>query len=85
MKSLELANSLKGNTWLLGDFNYSKFSWDQEHVPSIKSGCGLHTHYEDFVDFLDDFSLVQMVTEPTRGDNILDYFLTTNPTLVNNI
>ena len=82
-KSLELANSLKGNTWLLGDFNYSKFSWDQEHVPSIKSGCGLHTHYEDFVDFLDDFSLVQMVTEPTRGDNILDYFLTSNPTLVN--
>ena len=84
-KSLELASSLKGNTWLLRDFNYSKFSWDQEHVPSIKSGCGLHTHYEDFVDFLDEFSLVQMVTEPTRGDNILDYFLTTNPTLVNNI
>ena len=54
-------------------------------MPSIKSGCGLHTHYEDFVDFLDDFSLVQMVTEPTRGDNILDYFLTSNPTLVNSI
>ena len=54
-------------------------------MPSIKSGCSLHTHYEDFVDFLDDFSLAQMVTEPTRGDNILDYFLTSNPTLVNNI
>ena len=26
-----------------------------------------------------------MVSEPTRGGNILDYFLTLNPTLVNDI
>ena len=26
-----------------------------------------------------------MVSEPTRGENILDYFLTSNPTLVNDI
>ena len=26
-----------------------------------------------------------MVTEPTRGDNILDLFLTSNPTLVNSV
>ena len=31
---------------------------------------------------LDDFSLVQMVTEPTRRENVLDLFLTTNHTLV---
>ena len=30
---------------------------------------------------LDDFSLVKMVTEPTRHENVLDLFLTTNPTL----
>ena len=34
---------------------------------------------------VDDFSLVQMVSEPTRGENILDYFLTSNPTRVDDI
>ena len=29
--------------------------------------------------------LEQMVTSPTRGQNILDLFLTTNPTLVDNV
>ena len=32
-----------------------------------------------------DFDLMQMVREPTRGENILDLFLTTNPTLVDTV
>ena len=52
-------------------------------MPTMKSGSSFPTHYEDFVSLLDDFSLVQMVSEPIRGENILDYFLTSNPTLVN--
>ena len=40
----------------------------------LKSGFSFPTHYEDFVSLLDDFSLVQMVSEPTRGDNVLGYF-----------
>ena len=54
-------------------------------MPTMKSGSSFPTHYEDFVSLLDDFSLVQMVSEPTRGENILDYFLTLNPYLVNDI
>ena len=57
-RSLELVHLLKGNTWLLGDFNYPKFSWDQDHVPTMKSGSSLPTHYDNFVSLLDDFSLV---------------------------
>ena len=38
-----------------------------------------------FFTMLDDFSLVQMVTEPTRHENVLDLFLTTNHTLVQKI
>ena len=53
-------------------------------APTIKSGSSFHTH-EDFVSLPDEFSLVQMVSEPTTGENILDYFLTSNPTLVNDI
>ena len=52
-----------------------------------------HTHllflikhqYEDFIDLLDEFSLTQLVTHPTRGDNILDLFLIDNPTLVKSV
>ena len=34
-RSLELANSLKGIFWLMGDFNYPNFSWNQDHVPTF--------------------------------------------------
>lgn len=34
---------------------------------------------------MDDFNLVQMVTQPTRQDNVLDLLLTTNPTLVTKV
>ena len=80
-----MAAQLKGSLWLLGDFNYPKFSWDQEHMPSMKSGSGFPANYEEFVSLLDDFSLVQMVNEPIRGENVLDLFLTSNHTLVEDI
>ena len=32
----------------------------------------------DFIDFLDDNNLIQLVSESTRQDNILDLFLTSN-------
>ena len=41
--------------------------------------------YECFTDILDDFNFVQMVTQPTRQDHVLDLFLTTNPTLVTDV
>ena len=48
--------------------------------------CVLIKHqYEDFIDLLDEFSLTQLVTHPTRGDNILDLFLIDNPTLVKSV
>ena len=56
-RSLYMAAQLKGNLWLLGDFNYPKFSWDQEHMPTMKSGTGFPVPYEDFVSLLDDLVL----------------------------
>ena len=50
----------------------------------MKLGTSFLVCCEDFVSLLEDSSLVQMVTEPTRGDNVLDLFQTSNPTLVNN-
>ena len=84
-RSLDLAAQLKGTLWLLGDFNYPKFSWSHYHVPSMKSVLGFPAIYEDFISLLDDFSRVQVVSDPTRGEHVLDFFLTSNHTLVNDI
>ena len=83
--SLEFVSKTQGNVWILGDFNNPKFSWDANHVPSIKQGCSFTDMYDDFMSMLDDFGLVQMVTEPTRCENVLDLFLTSNHTLVQQI
>ena len=47
-KSLELTRNLKGNIWILGDFNYPKFSWI-DCAPTIKPGCCFTSLYEDFI------------------------------------
>ena len=84
-KSLDLVNREKGNIWILGDLNYPDLTWDDDDVPIIKPGCSYPSLYDDFVEMLNDFSLSQMVREPTRDGSILDLFMTTNPTLVKSI
>ena len=41
--------------------------------------------YDFFLSTIADYNFTQVVTEPTRKDNILDLFLTTNPTLINKV
>ena len=84
-KSLSLVNQEKGNIWVLGDLNYPKLTWDDDDVPIIKPGRSFPKLYEDFVDLMNENSLSQMEKEPTRGENILDLFWITNPTLVNSV
>ena len=62
-RSLEMVCMRKGNIWVLGDFNFPKFSWDSEHVPTIKPGCRYPSIYNSFISCLDDYSLVQMVSK----------------------
>ena len=49
-----MASQLKDTLWRLGDFNYPKFSWNHEHVPSMKYELSFSTIYEDFIILLDD-------------------------------
>ena len=77
-------SGVKGHIWLLGDFNLPKFSWE-ENLPSLQQDCNYPSLYGDFADIMADFKLTQMVTEPTRYENILDLFLTNNPTLVSKV
>ena len=84
-KSLEMVSQQKGDIWVLGDLNYPKLDWDAEDIPFIRPGCTQTKLYEGFIETLKEFSLMQMVREPTRGGNILDLFLTTNHTLVKSV
>ena len=81
-KSSTLVNQTNSAVWLLGDFNLSEI--DCENLIQSPE-CDQSTFYRDCLEVLDDCLLEQMVTSPTRGQNILDLFLTTNPTLVDNV
>ena len=52
---------------------------------SIRQDCSCSPVYDSFVEILDGFNLVQIVTEPTRHDNVLDLILTSNPILVSKV
>ena len=60
------------------DFNLPKVDWELI-VP--KPDCSHPTFYREFLEAFNDCLLEQMVTSPTLGQNILDLFLTSNPTL----
>ena len=79
-KTLNLVNQSNSQIWLLGDFNLPKIDW-QLLTPT--PDCKHHTFYSNCLEAFSDCMLEQMVTSPTRGQNILDLFFTTNPTLVN--
>ena len=82
--SMERVSQVKGHVWLLGDFNLPKFSWE-DNIPTLKQDCKYLSLYSDFADMLADHNLTQMVTEPTRYENVLDLFLTNDSTLVNKV
>ena len=74
----------KGNIWILGYFTLPKLD-RSDNIPSFKPKCTCRPICDICLDILADFNLVQMTTHPTRHGNILDLFLITNPTLINNV
>ena len=68
----------------MGGFNDPKFTWN-DCVPFISPNCKYTNQYEDFSELLNEFDLTQIVTHPTRNENILDLFLIANPTLVKSV
>ncbi len=62
--------------YIVGDFNLPMIKWDSCSTSDTRS----HDKVEEkFLDFIDRHFLMQMVTEPTRGDNVLDLVLTNRP------
>ena len=65
--------------WLAGDFNLPDIDWD---IFNNKAGGVVPGLSKQSIDITNDFGLEQVVREPTRINNILDLFFTSNPTLV---
>lgn len=62
--------------------NFPGFDWQNN---CLKPNCSYPELTTRFVDLLHDMSLAQMVTQPARGPNTLDLFITNNESLVNKI
>ena len=78
-KVLQSIDMQRGNDIQVGgDFNFSGIDWDNmktlPNYPSSKLS-------EILLETIGDRLLTQVVNHPTRKDNILDQFFTSNPNL----
>ena len=70
---------------LTGDFNLPDILWTDiggEVKNSPSYGNPVSTA---FLELLDDFNLNQLVTEPTRGNHVLDLLITSQPSIISDI
>ncbi|PIK54725.1 endonuclease-reverse transcriptase [Apostichopus japonicus] len=68
-----IRKAAKGDVVIMGDFNFPDINW----IDGSSSRKG-----SNFLDVVQDCFLHQHVTFPTRGDNILDLVLSSNPSNV---
>ncbi|XP_053388820.1 uncharacterized protein LOC128551897, partial [Mercenaria mercenaria] len=81
---LSLWNSLQNVprnsiVWILGDLNMPDIDWTSG---TVRDSCKFKSLYEQFLENLTNFNLDQVVKEPTRENNVLDLFLTNQPSQV---
>jgi len=69
----------KGNIWIGGDFNLPHIDWKDEKILPGNHNVKISNM---LIECIEDLSLTQTVEDPTRKDNILDLFFTTNPKLI---
>ena len=76
-----IVNSNKNAAILIGgDLNLPDVDWNSN---SINGNQYLKAINQCTIDMVNECHLKQIVNEPTRGDNILDVFMTNRPSLVN--
>ena len=78
--SLNRINKNSKSTVILGgNFNLSHINWS---MPSTTPGKPDIKSHEQLLDIMNDHSLEQIVTKPTRGDRTLDLISTNSPSSV---
>ena len=68
-----------GTVWIGGDFNLPDIDWNDLKVVGHQYPRAVN---QAFIDKITDVGLYQANDKPTRGDNILDLFLTNRPNLL---
>ena len=76
----EIDPQRSNNVWLGGDFNVTNIDWSDVMCSPNSSKTKLA---DKLIEATNDHSLAQIVDLPTRKENILDLFFTTNPSLIN--
>ena len=64
-------------TIIMGDFNYRGIDWN---LNTVEGGEG-----QELLEIIEDLFLTQHVRNPTRGENILDLVISSEPGLVDNL
>ncbi|XP_060567389.1 uncharacterized protein LOC132726133 [Ruditapes philippinarum] len=76
-----ICNKFKNATiWIAGDFNLPDINWSNNAINGHQYRKAIN---EQFLLLEPELGFTQIVDFPTRGDNILDLFLTNRPQLVN--
>jgi homoaconitase/3-isopropylmalate dehydratase large subunit len=82
-QSLSKINTNTNNIILMGDFNLPSINWENGTIkPSPQYGTCIN---QKMLDIMSDNNMEQIVTEPTRENNILDLCFTNNPGIVHNL
>ena len=70
----------EATVWFAGDLNLPDIDWDTESMTSCNYPRRIS---ECMLDTMHDLSMEQIVNFSTRGNNILEVFMTNTPSLVN--
>ena len=65
--------------WIAGDVNLPAIDWQNNTIISTRYNLSINSR---LLDLLSDHGLSQIVDFPTRGQNILDIFLTNRPSMI---
>jgi len=79
--SLENLKKTNSNIYLAGDFNLPGIDWE---LGITKHNARYKNQHDLFLDILNDHNLVQIINTPTRGQNVLDLFLSNIPSNIIN-
>jgi hypothetical protein len=82
-KNLEKAASFdKQTVWVGGDFNLPDIEWKDLSKVQVKENSKNTEIHQYCIDHITDRGLVQLVNQPTRGENTLDLLLTNKPSTI---
>ncbi|XP_021351587.1 uncharacterized protein LOC110449208 [Mizuhopecten yessoensis] len=78
----KITNSSYKHLLLAGDFNLPHINWNSS---SVTPGATQSAVHNIFLDTLDTFSLTNVQKQPSRNGNVLDLYITSNPSLVKHV